>query len=313
MKISIITPCFNEAENIEICYQQLKAIFEHELIEYDYEHIFADNASTDGTMDVLRELCKKDKRLKVIKNSRNVGPFNNMWNALKYASGDAIIPMLPADLQDPPHVIPELLEKFNKGNLVVYGVRSIREENYLMRSLRGTYYRLIQKFASANIPLNAGEFLIADRRIIRSILETGDNYPYIRGLIAQTGVKSEYVEYIWKKRVRGKSKNNWFDLIDQAINGFISTSRVPARISLILGFILSFLGIFYAIANILIVVFSDLNYPMGIPTIIVGMFVFGGIQLFFMGILGEYILSIHGQVRPHPKSFTLEEINFNNN
>ena len=280
------------------------------LPNYEYEHIFADNASLDSTLEKLRVMAAADSRIKVISNSRNVGPFRNMWNAMKSATGDAVIPLLPADLQDPPSVIPDLVKNWEDGFLVTYGVRANREESLVMRIARGIYYRIIKKFASAVIPLNSGEFLLADKKVINSILEVDDQYPYIRGLIAQTGVKSTSVPYTWVKRERGNSKNNFISLIDQAINGFVSTSRVPARLALLGGFILSILGFLYAIFTAFSVWLSDGSAPVGVPTIIVGIFLLGGMQLLFLGLIGEYILSIHGQVRRTPPMFETERINF---
>ncbi len=310
MKISVITPCYNEELNVDMCAQELAEVFEKYLPGYEYEHIFADNASTDSTLKKLKDLASHDKRIKVISNSRNVGPFRNMWNAMKSATGDAVIPLLPADLQDPPQIIPQFIEKWESGSLVVYGVRANREESLVMRAARGLYYRIIKKFASAVIPLNSGEFLLADRRVINSILEVDDQYPYIRGLIAQTAVKSSSVPYTWVKRKHGKSKNSFISLIDQAINGFVSTSRVPARLALLGGFLLSLLGFLYAIFTASMVILSDSSIPVGIPTIIVGIFLLGGIQLLFLGLIGEYVLSIHGQVRRTPAMFEVERINF---
>lgn len=310
MKISVITPCFNEELNVDICAKELAEVFAKHLPGYDYEHIFADNASTDSTLERLKQLASQDDRIKVISNSRNVGPFRNMWNAMKSASGDAVIPLLPADLQDPPNVIPELVKGWENGSLVVYGVRANREESIFMRAARGLYYRIIKKFASAVIPLNSGEFLLADRRVINSILEVDDQYPYIRGLIAQTAVKSSFVPYTWVRRKHGKSKNNLIALLDQAINGFVSTSRVPARLALLGGFLFSLLGLIYAVFTAVMVLVSDSNFPVGIPTIIVGIFLLGGVQLLFLGLIGEYVLSIHGQVRRAPAMFEVERINF---
>ena len=309
-KISIITPCYNEGANVEICAQELKRVMQEQLSGYEYEHIFADNASTDSTLIKLREIAAGDNRVKVISNSRNVGPFRNMWNAMKSATGDAVIPLLPADLQDPPSVIPALVKHWEAGFLVTYGVRANREESIIMRLARGLYYRIIKKFAAAVIPLNSGEFLLADKKVIDSILAVDDQYPYIRGLIAQTGVKSAAVPYTWVKRERGKSKNSFLSLIDQAINGFVSTSRVPARLALLGGFLLSFFGFAYAMFTVIMVLFSDGSVPVGIPTIIVGIFLMGGVQLLFLGLIGEYILSIHGQVRRTPPMFEVERINF---
>ena len=309
-KLSIITPCYNEELNVAICAHELKKVMQEQLPGYDYEHIFADNASTDATLVKLREIAAEDNRVKVISNSRNVGPFRNMWNAMKSATGDIVVPQLAADLQDPPSVIPELVKNWEAGFLVTYGVRAKREESLVMRMARGLYYRIIKKFAAAVIPLNSGEFLLADKKVIDSILAVDDQYPYIRGLIAQTGVKSASVQYTWVKRERGKSKNSFISLIDQAINGFVSTSRVPARLALLGGFLLSFLGFAYAIFTVVMVLISSGNTPVGIPTIIVGIFLLGGVQLLFLGLIGEYVLSIHGQVRRTPPMFEVERINF---
>jgi glycosyltransferase involved in cell wall biosynthesis len=309
-KITVITPCFNEKDNVEICASELKKVMSKNLLAFEYEHIFADNASTDATLEKLRAMAAQDSHIKVISNSRNVGPFRNMWNAMKSASGDAVIPLLPADLQDPPSVIPELVASWEQGFLVTYGVRVNREESLVMRLARGTYYRIIKKFASAVIPLNSGEFLLADKKVIDSILAVDDQYPYIRGLIAQTGVRSASVPYTWVKRERGKSKNSFISLVDQAINGFVSTSRVPARLALLGGSILSLVGVAYALFTAFLALTSETSTPVGIPTIIVGIFLLGGIQLLFLGLIGEYILSIHGQVRRTPPMFETERINF---
>jgi polyisoprenyl-phosphate glycosyltransferase len=309
-KITVITPCFNEEDNVEICAAELKKVMNEHLPAYEFEHIFADNASTDSTLKKLRTMAAKDPRIKVISNSRNVGPFRNMWNAMKNATGDAVIPLLPADLQDPPGVIPEFVKNWENGFLVTYGVRANREESWVMRFARGSYYKIIKKFASAVIPLNSGEFLLADKRVVDSILEVDDQYPYIRGLIAQTGVLSASVPYTWVKRERGKSKNSFILLIDQAINGFVSTSRIPARLALLGGFALSFIGIIYAVVTVIVVLATEVHVPIGIPTVIVGIFFLGGIQLLFLGLIGEYVLSIHGQVRRTPPMFEVEKLNF---
>jgi glycosyltransferase involved in cell wall biosynthesis len=310
LKISIITPCFNEELNISECANAVKKTMSDFLPDLEYEHIFSDNSSQDNTRHIVAALAANDHRIKLIVNSRNVGPFRNMWNAMKSASGDVVIPMLPADLQDPPSVIPSMVEKWKQGNLVVYGVRTNRQESIVMRCCRSTYYRIIRKFASTDIPLDSGEFLLADKRVIDSILKVDNEYPYIRGLVAQTGVQSASVSYVWGKRERGKSSNSFIDLVDQAINGFVSTSRLPARVALISGFVLSLLGILSAFGTMIAFVVNRQDVAAGIPTIIVGILFFGGIQLLFLGIIGEYVLSIHSQVRRMPEMFEVERINF---
>ncbi len=308
--LSIITPCFNEEDNVELCAITVKEVMRSHLKELSYEHIFVDNSSTDDTVLKLRGLASNDQRIKVIVNSRNVGPFRNMYRGMAKARGQSIIPMLPADLQDPATLIPELYGEMQKGFLVVYGVRKNRKESLLMRALRGIYYRLIRVMSETDIPVNAGEFMIIDSRISDEILKLDDHYPYIRGLVAQSTSKSSSVDYTWGKRTHGKSKSNWFTLFDQGINGLISTSRVPARLALLLGFLVASLGVIGGIVNLFISLVFGSGADTGIPTLIIGLFLFGGIQLFFTGLLGEYILSIHSQTRQLPRAFDLETINF---
>lgn len=309
-KLSIITPCFNEESNVEECHERLLQVMKNSLLNYDYEHIFADNSSTDNTVKVLKQIALQDKRVKIIVNSRNVGPFRNMWNAMKSATGDAVIPLLPADLQDPPEVIPQFVERWELGDLIVYGARRNRPESLLMRTLRSIYYRVISRMAEADIPRDSGEFLLADQKVIKSVLAVDDTYPYIRGLIAQTAVRSSAIEYTWQRRKHGSSRNGFVDLLDQAINGLVSTSRIPARIALLSGFALSLLGIVGGLATLISTLINRQGVLPGIPTIIVAVFCFGGFNLLFLGLIGEYILSIHGQVRRAPSMFEVERVNF---
>lgn len=311
-KLSIVTPCYNEELTVASCVEEVRKVMSNELSNYNYEHIFMDNASSDRTASILKDLARDDSRIKLIVNSKNVGPFRNMWHGLKNVSGDIIIPMIPADLQDPPAVIPQMVKEWEKGALIVYGIRAKRLEGIFMRSIRATYYKLIRKFSGTDIPLNSGEFLLADKRIIDSIIEIDDEYPYIRGLIAQTGAKSAKVEYVWQRRGFGKSKNNFLSLIDQGLNGFISTSRVPARLIMLVGFVLSILAIISAFLMLLLFVLNPIRPALGIPTLIVSGLFLGGMQLLFLGTIGEYVLSIHSQVRKRPSMFEVERINFEN-
>jgi glycosyltransferase involved in cell wall biosynthesis len=308
--ISIITPCFNEEENVQDCATAVAKVMSTQLPDLNYEHIFIDNCSTDGTIRELKKLAYADKNVKVIANSRNIGPFRNMYRGMKRATGKTVIPMLPADLQDPADLIPNFYAEWLAGSLVVYGVRKNRQESLFMRGIRGIYYRIIRIMSDTDIPLNAGEFMLVDRRIADEILKLDDYYPYIRGLVAQSTSKSSFVSYTWVRRRKGKSKANWFQLFDQAINGLISTSRAPARLALFFGFLISSLGIMGGIYNLLASLIGAGNAASGVPTLIVGLFFFGGVQLFFTGLLGEYILSIHSQTRKLPDAFDVEVLNF---
>ena len=307
--ISVITPCYNEEETVAECVNRTAKVFRELLPGVEYEHIFADNASTDGTVAVLRKLAAQNKNVKVFVNSRNVGPFRNMYRGMAKAKGDAIIPMLPADLQDPPEIIPDFYRLWSAGSMVVFGERTNRQEGLLLRALRGIYYRVVRKFAEGNIPINSGEFMLIDKSIAENILALDDQYPYIRGLVAQSVDISSSVKYTWAAREKGKSKANWFNLLDQAINGLISTSRIPARLALVGGFFIAGLGILAGIYSLILNLFGQAHAGAGIPTVIVAIFFFGGLQIFFLGLIGEYVLSIHSQVRPLPKAFDRERIN----
>lgn len=308
-RISIITPCYNEEGNVNALYEATRRVMEEQLPGYDYEHIFADNASHDRTVELLAEIAAKDKRVKVIVNSRNVGPFRNTFNAIKHTTGDAVLLLLAADLQDPPELLVEFVAKWEEGYKVVYGIRSKREEPFWLRSLRKLYYRLVEYMSDVHIPVDAGEFQLVDRVVVDSLKQVDDYYPYIRGLVAQTGMKSIGIPYTWKQRYSGVSKNRMVHLIDQALNGIISTSKTPLRLCIMLGLLISFCSIGYAILQLVENLLMLGKVPMGMPTVIVALFFFNGLLLFFVGILGEYVLAIHEQLRRGPPMMEIRKIN----
>lgn len=308
--ISVVTPCFNEAENVADCCEAVRQVFERELPEYEYEHLFCDNASTDRTVDILKGIAGKDRRVKIIVNARNVGPFCSTFNGLLNTSGNAVVVLLAADLQDPPDVIPEFVKKWEQGYYVVYGIRSKREENFVMSGIRRLYYRLVNRFANITIPPDVGEFQLVDRVIINALRQCDDYYPYIRGMIANCGFPATGVEYTWKARKKGLSKNRFLHLVDQGLNGLVSFTRVPLRLCLAFGFLLATLSILYAVVSLLInLIYLGQLAPPGIPTLIVALFFFSGVQLFFFGVLGEYIGAIHFQVRKRPLVLEKERVN----
>ena len=309
--ISVVTPCYNEEANILECYQSVKAVFDQRLPDYQYEHIFCDNASKDGTVAVLREIAAKDPRVKIIVNARNFGPFRSLFNGLLSTSGDAVVVFLPADLQDPPEVIVDFMEKRRQGYEVVFGIRKVREESLLMRTIRRIYYRTVSRLANIEIPVDVGEFQLVDRKVIDVLRQCDDYYPYIRGMIASCGFRSTGVEYTWKARKRGLSRNRFYDLIDQGLNGLVSFTNVPLRLCMFFGFSVAILSFIYALLSVVLnlVYYRKLSEP-GIPTLIVAVFFFSGLQLFFFGFLGEYIGAIHSQVRKRPLVVERERINF---
>lgn len=310
-KISVVTPCYNEEGNVLECYEKLKEIFTTQLPDYDYEHIFCDNCSVDGTLNILREIAKDDSNVKIIANARNFGPFNSLFNGMLAASGDAVIPFLPADLQDPPELIPEFVKHWEQGYEVVYGVRSNREESAVMHGVRRLYYRLVNRFANINIPLNVGEFTLIDKKVHEALKQYEDYYPYLRGMIANCGFRSVLIPYTWKARRRGITKGNWYSLVDNGLNGLISFTNVPMRLCMFAGFFIAAFSMVYAVfAFIATLLWFNGVAPRGVPTLTVAIFFFSGIQLFFLGVLGEYISAIHFQVRKRPLVIERERINF---
>jgi len=310
-KISVVTPCYNEEDNVRQCHEAVRRLFETELAAYDYEHIFCDNASKDATPLILRELAAADSRVKVILNSRNFGGMRSLFNGIVSSSGDATMCYVPADLQDPPEMIPQMVKRWEEGYEIVYGIRAQREESLLMQTIRRIYYRSVSNLAEIEIPMNVGEFQLVDRCVVRALQRFDDYYPYVRGMIASCGFRSTGVEYTWKARVRGFSKNRLYHLIDQGLNGLISFTNVPLRLCMFFGLAIALLSFLYGgVALFLNMVFyRQLALP-GIPTLIVALFFFSGLQLFFFGVLGEYIGAIHSQVRKRPMVIERERLNF---
>lgn len=309
--ISIVTPCYNEELNVRDCYETVRRLFDSELTGYDREHIFCDNSSTDATLKILKEIAAADKRVKIIVNARNFGPLKNSYNGVMSATGDAVLLMLPADMQDPPELIPQFVQLWSEGHEIVYGIRATREEGWLMQKTRGTYYRLLTRFSEVKIPPGVGDFQLVDRRVIEAMRSVRDGYPFMRMMTFECGGRAIGISYTWRARQKGLSKNRFTALIDQALNGLVSFTTAPLRIGLFVGFLLSALSIAYSTINLVLglLLYQKVAEP-GIMTLIVALFFFGGVQLLFMGMIGEYVLAIYGQVREKPVVFERERINF---
>lgn len=309
--ISVVTPCYNEELNILDCHEAVRKLFAERLPEYDYEHIFCDNASRDSSPQILADLAARDERVRVIFNAANFGPFRSMFNGLQSTSGDAVVVQLAADLQDPPELIVDFVRRWEEGYEVVYGKRSEREEGLAMRTVRHVYYRAVNRFAEINVPTDVSEFQLIDRAVADAVCQFDDYYPYIRGMIAYCGFRAVGVPSVWKARKKGFSKNRLYHLIDQGLNGLISLSNVPMRLCMLLGSGLACCTIVYALVNLVIglVYYRQLASP-GIQSIIVSLFFFMGVILFFLGVLGEYISAIHAQVRRKPSVVERGRLNF---
>lgn len=309
--ITVVTPCFNEELNVRDCYEAVRKVFDEKLQGYQREHIFCDNASEDRTLEILREIAAADKSVRIIVNARNFGPLRNTFNGVMAAGGDAVLLFLPADLQDPPELLPDFVKLWEAGNEIVYGIRAVREEGRLMRGIRNAYYQLLTRFSEIKVPPGVGDYQLVDRKVVDRMRQVRDGYPFMRMMTFECGGRAVGVPYTWRARKKGLSKNRAAALIDQGLNGLVSFTSAPLRFGLYAGFVLSLLSIGYAVANLLLglILYQRLAEP-GILTLIVAMFFFGGVQLFFMGMIGEYILAIYGQVREKPVVFERERVNF---
>ena len=307
--ISVVSPCFNEEDNVENCYRVVRDLFAKDLPGYRVEHIFVDNASTDGTVDILKRIARENPNVKIIVNSRNFGIFRSSFNALKYASGDAILVMLPVDLQDPPEHIPHFVRLWEQGYEVVAGARANREEPLAMRTARKIFYRIVSALSDFEMLPDVGEFQLIDRKVLSAVLAHHDHYPYIRGIIASCGFRRIVVPYVWKARKSGSPKHNHLMRVDQALNGIFAFTRAPMRFCTFAGIAISALCILFSIASVILFFFQSTFVPRGTTTIIVALFFLSGIQLMFIGMLGEYVTSIHYQVRNGPLVIERERVN----
>jgi polyisoprenyl-phosphate glycosyltransferase len=306
--ISVVTPCYNEEANVRELYQRIKAVFDA-LPAYRYEQIFIDNASRDGTAAALRELAAADSNVKVILNARNFGHIRSPYYALLQARGDAVVGMA-SDLQDPPELIPAFVERWEQGARAVMGVKEQSDETLLMYSVRGAYYRLLDRIADIRIVRQATGFGLYDRVVIDQLRRLDDPYPYFRGLVAELGYQTATVPYRQPARRRGITSNNFYSLYDLAMLGIVNHSKVPLRLATIFGFgmaLLSFLiALGYLVAKL---VFWD-EFSLGLAPILIGFFFLSSVQLAFVGIVGEYIGSIYTQVKKLPLVVERERINW---
>jgi glycosyltransferase involved in cell wall biosynthesis len=306
--ISIVTPCYNEEGNVKEVYAQVKAVIE-QLGNYTYEHIFIDNASKDNTLQLLKELASADPNVKIIANSRNFGHIRSPYHALLQASGDAVI-LLVADLQDPPNMIKDFVRKWEEGFKVVLGVKTESEESFLMFSVRKMYYNFINRVSEIELTKNNTGFGLYDKQIIQILRDIDDPYPYFRGLISDIGFPSYKIEYLQPQRKRGITKNNFYTLYDIAMLGITNHSKIPLRLAAMLGFAMSALSFMVAILYLLAKLIFWNYFTVGLAPLVIGLFFFSSVQLFFIGIIGEYIGSIHTQVLKRPLVVEKERINF---
>jgi len=307
MKISIVTPTYNEIENIEMLYFEIKK--EVNKLNCDYEHIIIDNNSNDGTIDKIKELSSKDKNLKVIINSKNYGHIKSPFHGLLQATGDACI-LMASDFQDPVELIPKYIEDWKKGNKIVLGEKISSDENKIKFSLRKLFYNLLSKLSETELTRNTTGSGIFDKSIIQRLRELNDPYPYFRGLISEISSEIKTIKFNQPLRKYGKTKNNVSTLYDIGILGIVKHSRKPLRFMVLLGFILSIISFFIGIFYLLYKLFFWESFDLGIAPLIIGIFIFSSIQITLLGLVGEYIGIILLHQRNIPLVHEKERINF---
>lgn len=305
--ISIVTPCYNEEENIDELYQRIAAVMA--ALPYDYEHICIDNASTDSTVRKIKEIAARDKRVKLIVNARNFGHIKSPYYGILQSRGDACI-LIASDLQDPPEMIVEFIKKWEEGYKTVLAVKPESEESSVMFFLRKIYYRFITRISEVPLVQNATGAGLFDRVVVDILRNIHDSYPYFRGLLCEIGFPIATVPFKQPRRQRGVTKNNFYTLYDIAMLGITNHSKVPLRLMAMSGFLLSFLSLLVALVFLIAKLFYWDSFQLGAAPMLIGIFFFGAIQTFFIGVLGEYVGSIHTQVRNMPLVVEIERVNF---
>ena len=306
-KISIVTPTFNEEENIERLCEEIKSVFEN--LNYDYEHIVIDNNSTDSTITKLRELAKNDKKLKVIINAKNYGHLKSPYYGILQSSGDACILMV-SDFQEPIELIPQYIKKWENGSKIILCQKNNSEENKLFFSLRKLFYNFINKISDTKLNINTSGTGLFDKEVINRLKKINDPYPYFRGLVSELGFEIETIKFYQPLRKHGTTKNNIFTLYDLALLGIVKHSRAPLRFMTLLGFASSLICLFVALVYfILKILFWD-SFTFGSAPTILGLFTISSIQIILLGLLGEYIGIILLHQRNMPLVVEKERINF---
>ena len=308
-KVSILIPCYNEEENVVPMSQAIVNLFTNELTQYDYELLFIDNDSSDNTRPLLRQICAANPKIKAIFNAKNFGQFNSPYYGILQTTGDCTISMV-CDFQDPIELIPQYLKEWENGYKIVIGIKSSSKENPIMYHLRSFYYRIIKKFSDTEQIEHFTGSGLYDKEFVQVLRDLKDPTPFLRGIVAELGYKRKEIEYEQPQRRAGKTHNNFMSLYDAAMLSFTSYTKIGLRLATFLGVgcgIISFIiGVFYLIAKLI----WWNNFSAGIAPITIGMFFLGSVQLFFLGFLGEYIMSINQRVMNRPLVVEEERINF---
>ena len=308
-KISIVIPIYKELENIELLVNELNDLLNEKLSAYSNEIIIIDNYSTDGTRDKIKEICSRNENVKGILNAKNFGQLNSPFYGMTQATGDAVILMV-ADFQDPPKMILDFIDEWEKGYKIVIGIKSKSKESKLMYFLRTLYYKMINKIANVDHIEHFTGFGLYDKDFINILRKLEDPSPYLRGIVAELGFTRKELNYEQPQRKFGKTKNNFYSLYDIGMLGITSYSKVILRISTFVGFIVGGLSFLLSVIYLILKLIFWYSFPVGTAPILIGIFFLGGLQLFFIGILGEYIMNINTKILKRPLVIEEERINF---
>lgn len=309
-KISVMIPCYNELENVVPMSEAVVEQFEKNLPEYDYELVFIDNCSTDGTKDKLEAICAKNKNIKAIFNAKNFGQFNSPFYGMCQTTGDATITMC-CDFQDPVDLIPQFVREWEKGYKIVSAIKTSSEESGIMYFLRSCYYKMIRKMSDVEQIEHFTGTGLYDKSFIDVLRKLDDPTPFLRGIVAELGPQRKDVYYRQAERRAGKTHNNWYRLYDAAMLSFTSYTKIGLRLATILGFIFSGLNMLVALGYFIAKLIWWEEFSMGTAPMLMGIFFTGSVQLFFLGLLGEYILNINIRTMHRPLVVEERRINFN--
>ena len=307
-KISIVVPCFNEEENV---IPLSKAIIEEfkKIPQYEYEIIFIDNDSKDNTRTLLRGLCGENKRIKAIFNAKNFGQFNSPYYGLLQATGDCAI-LMAADFQDPVEMIHQFIKGWEEGYKIVIGIKTSSKENKLMYACRTFYYKMIKRLSDVEQIEHFTGFGLYDKKFIKVLQELNDPTPFLRGVVAELGFRRKEIAYTQPKRRAGKTSNNFYRLYDAAMLSITSYTKVGLRLATLFGMIFSVVGVVVALIYLVMkLVYWD-RFVAGMAPMLIGVFLFGSIQMFFIGLIGEYVLSINSRMMKRPLVVEEERLNF---
>lgn len=307
-KISILIPTYNEQDNVIPLSKTIIQILESELSNYSYEIVFIDNCSTDFTRSRLKELCSENSNIKAIFNSKNFGQFNSPYYGLCQTTGNCTI-LMCADFQDPVEMIPKFIKEWELGNKIVIGIKTTSKENRLMYFMRSCYYTAIKRMSNIEQIEHFTGFGLYDESFIETLRQLNDPTPFLRGIVAELGPKRKEIPYEQQKRLYGKTSNNWYKLYDAAMLSFTSYTKVGLRLATFFGFIASAVSLMISLVYLILKIMLWDNFPAGLVPILVGVFFIGAVQLFFIGFLGEYILSINTRIMNRP--LVIEELRIN--